>query len=257
MSLAANIHSTALVGEGTIVEPFASISKNVSIGKNCWIGPNVVIMEDTKIGDNVKIFPGAVIGADPQDLKYRGERTFTEIGDNTIIREYVTVNKGTTDRNKTVIGKDCLIMAYVHVADDCLIGNRCVIANAVNIAGHVPIEDWAILEGTVAVQQFVRIGCHSFIAGGSLVRKNVPPFIKAAREPLTYIGVNSIGLKRRGFSDQTIHQIEDLYRTVYVHNTNVSKAVKIAELEIPESEEKQQILTFIRESDKGIIRGLS
>jgi len=257
MSLVANIHPSAVIGEGTVIEPFATISKNVQIGKNCWIGPNVVIMEDTTIGDNVKIFPGAVIGADPQDLKYKNERTFTEIGDNTTIREYVTVNKGTTDRNKTVIGKNCLIMAYVHVAHDCLIGNNCVIANAVNIAGHVTIEDWAILEGTVAIQQFIHVGCHSFIAGGSLVRKNVPPFIKAAREPLTYIGVNSIGLKRRGFSDQTIHQIEDLYRTIYVHNTNVGKALKIAELEIPESAEKEQILSFIRASDKGIIRGLS
>lgn len=256
MSVTANIHANAKIGKGTVIEPFATVGDNVIIGQDCWIGPNAVIMPGSRIGNNVRIFPGAVIGGVPQDLKYEGEETLVEIGDNTTIREYVTINRGTADRLTTKVGKDCLLMAYVHVAHDCLIGDNCVIANAVNIAGHVQLGDYVILEGTVAIQQFVQIGAHAFVAGGSLVRKNVPPFIKAAREPLSYAGVNSIGLKRRGFSDQIILQIEDLYRVIYVHNTNITKAIKVAELEIPESKEKKEILEFIRSSDKGIIRGI-
>ena len=212
-------------------------------------------MDGARIGKSCRIFPGAVISAIPQDLKFEGEYTTTVIGDHTTIRECVTINRGTKDKFKTEIGSNCLLMAYVHVAHDCTIGNHCVIANSVNIAGHVEIEDWVILEGTVAVQQFVKIGAHCFIAGGSLVRKNVPPYVKAAREPLSYIGVNSIGLRRRGFSDQAIINIEDIYRTIYVHNTNTSKALKIAELEMPNNAEKDHILNFIRNSDKGIMRG--
>ncbi len=256
MSASANIHPNAKVGEGTVVEPFATVGDDVVIGKNCWIGPSAVIMSGTRIGDNCKIFPGAVIGADPQDLKYRGEYTTVEIGNNTTIREFVTINKGTSDREKTVVGNHCLLMAYVHVAHDCEIGNHTIIANSVNIAGHVIIGDWVVLEGTVAIQQFVKIGDHSFIAGGSLVRKNVPPFIKAAREPLSYVGVNSIGLKRRGFEDASVRAIEDIYRIIYVHNTNVSKALKIVDLEMPISDEKEQILQFIHDSKEGIIRGI-
>ncbi|HEX4887890.1 MAG TPA: acyl-ACP--UDP-N-acetylglucosamine O-acyltransferase [Luteibaculaceae bacterium] len=257
MTSGANIHKGAKIGQGTTVEPFATVYGDVVIGDNCWIGPGAVIMDGTRIGHNCKIFPGAVIGAIPQDLKFRGEYTTAVIGNNTTIREHVTINRGTSDRLTTSVGDHCLIMAYVHLGHDTVVGNHVVIANSVNLAGHVTIEDWVVLEGLVAVQQFVTIGSHAFIAGASLVRKNVPPYIKAAREPLSYVGVNTIGLKRRGFSDQAILNIEDIYRAIYVHNTNVTKALQIVDLEMPNSPEKNHILDFIRSSEKGIIRGVS
>lgn len=253
----AYIHPEARIGKDVTIEPFSTISKDVEIGDGTWIGPNVTIMDGARIGKNCRIFPGAVISAIPQDLKYSGEVTTTEIGDNTTIRECVTINRGTKDKYKTAVGSNCLLMAYVHVAHDCLIGNNVILANCVNLAGHVEIEDHAILEGLVAVQQFVRIGSHSFITGGSLVRKNVPPFVKAAREPLSYVGINAVGLRRRGLSNETILQIEDIYRTIYVKGYNVTNAVNIVELEAPTSPEKQQIIKFIRESTNGIMRGIS
>ena len=257
MSELAYIHPDAKIGNGVVVEPFASIYGDVEIGEGTWIGPNVVIMNGARIGKNCKIFPGAVISADSQDLKYKGEYTTTHIGDNTTIRECVTIHKGTTDRNKTVIGNNCLLMAYVHVAHDCLIGNNVIIANSTQLAGHITIDDWVIIEGMVGTQQFVHIGEHAFIAGGSLVRKNVPPYVKAAREPLSYVGVNSVGLRRRGFSDQQIMNVEDIYRVVYVQNSNITTALKVADIELPSSEEKDTILDFIKGSTKGIMRGLS
>jgi len=257
MSELAYIHPDAKIGNGVVVEPFASIYGDVEIGEGTWIGPNVVIMNGARIGKNCKIFPGAVISADSQDLKYKGEYTTTHIGDNTTIRECVTIHKGTTDRNKTVIGNNCLLMAYVHVAHDCLIGNNVIIANSTQLAGHITIDDWVIIEGMVGTQQFVHIGEHAFIAGGSLVRKNVPPYVKAAREPLSYVGVNSVGLRRRGFSDQQIMNVEDIYRVVYVQNSNITTALKVADIELPSSEEKNTILDFIKGSTKGIMRGLS
>lgn len=253
----AYIHPNAKIGKDVTVEPFSTIYEDVEIGEGTWIGPNVTIMNGARIGKNCRIFPGAVISAVPQDLKYKGEMTTAEIGDNTTIRECVTVNKGTSDKYKTVIGKNCLIMAYVHVAHDCILGDNIIIANSVNLAGHVTIEDHVILEGLVAVQQFVKIGAHSFITGGSLVRKNVPPFVKAAREPLSYVGINSVGLKRRGFSNEAILQIEDIYRTIYVRGLNVTNALNIVEQEAPSSTEKSQIVNFIRESTNGIMRGIS
>jgi UDP-N-acetylglucosamine acyltransferase len=251
----AYIHPEAKIAEGVTIEPFSTVAKNVTIGEGTWIGPNVSIMEGARIGKNCKIYPGAVIAGNPQDLKYAGEDTTAEIGDNTTIRECVTVNKGTIDRHKTAIGNNCLIMAYVHVAHDCLLGNNIILANGVNLAGHVEIEDFAILEGIVAVQQFVKIGAHSFITGGSLVRKNVPPFVKAAREPLSYVGINSVGLRRKGYSNESILQIEDIYRTIYVKGYNVTNAVNIVEHEAPSSPEKELIVKFIRESTNGIMRG--
>ena len=257
MSAVANIHPGAQIGEGTVIEPFATVYDDVIIGKNCWVGPTAVIMPGTRIGDNCRVFPGAVIGAIPQDLKFHGEYTLCEIGNNTTIRECVTINRGTDDRKTTKVGDNCLLMAYVHLGHDCLVGNNVIIANSVNLAGHVVLEDWVILEGMVAIQQFVTVGAHAFVAGASLVRKNVPPYIKAAREPLSYVGVNSIGLKRRGFSDQAIINIEDIYRAIYVHNTNVTKALQVVDLEMPASAEKDYILDFIKRSEKGIIRGIS
>ena len=201
-----SIHPDAQIGEQVTIGPFSFIDKNVTIGEGTWIGPHVTIFEGARIGKHCKIFPGAVVSGIPQDLKFSGEETTAEIGDHSTLREYVTVNRGTAAAGKTVVGKNCLIMAYVHIAHDCILGDHIILANNVNLAGHVEVEDYAILEGLAAVQQFLRIGAHSFVAGGSLVRKSVPPFVKAAREPLSYAGVNSIGLQRRGFGFEIVHQ---------------------------------------------------
>lgn len=251
------IHPDAKIGKNVTISPFSAIYENVEIGDNTWIGPNVTVFQGARIGKNCRIFPGAVISAIPQDLKFKGELTTVEIGDNTTIRECVTINRGTADKMKTAVGSNCLLMAYVHVAHDCLVGNNVIIANSVNIAGHVIIEEHVILEGLVAIQQFVRIGAHAFITGGSLVRKNVPPYTKAAREPLQYVGINSVGLRRRGFSNEQILEIEDIYRTLYVKGHNVTNALATIEQEAPASAEKEQILSFIRDSHDGIMRGIS
>ncbi|MFI5148428.1 MAG: acyl-ACP--UDP-N-acetylglucosamine O-acyltransferase [Bacteroidia bacterium] len=251
------IHPDAQIGKNVIIEPFAYIAKNTVIGDGSWIGPHTTILEGSRIGKNCKIFPGAVISGIPQDLKFKGEETLCEIGDNTVIRESVTVNRGTEDRHKTAIGSNCLLMAYVHLGHDCILGNNVVLANSVNLAGHVVIDDHAILEGYVGVAQFVHIGAHSFVAGQTGVRKNVPPFTKGAREPLQYVGVNSVGLRRRGFDNETILQIEDIYRTLYVKGLNVTNALAVIEQEAPASAQKDLILKFIRESTNGIMRGIS
>lgn len=255
MNQQAYIHPNAKIGKNVTIEPFSTIYADVEIGEGTWIGPNVTIMDGARIGKNCRIFPGAVISAIPQDLKFKGEKTLTKVGDNTTIRECVTINKGTADRMETTVGSNCLLMAYVHIAHDCIVGNNCILANCVNLAGHITVEDNVIMEGLVAVQQFIKIGANAFICGASLVRKNVPPYVKAAREPLSYVGINSIGLKRRGFSDETIREIEDIYRTIYVKNNNVSKALTIVEKESANIPEKEVILNFIKASDKGIMRG--
>lgn len=257
MSQLSYIHPSAKIGKGVTIEPFSTVYENVEIGDGTWIGPNVTIFPGARIGKNCRIFPGAVISGIPQDLKFKGEETTVEIGDNTTIRECVTINRGTVDKMKTVIGKNCLIMAYVHVAHDCILGDNIILVNNVTLAGHIQIDDWAILEGLVAVQQFIHIGAHAFVTGGSLVRKNVPPFAKAAREPLQYIGINSVGLRRRGFSNERILEIEDIYRTLYVKGLNVTNALAVIEQEAPASKEKEEILTFIRDSKDGIMKGVS
>ena len=212
----AYISPEARIADNVTIDPFAVIHKNVEIGEGTWIGSNVVIMEGARIGKNCKIFPGAVISAVPQDLKFRGEETLAEIGDNTTIRECVTINRGTIDKYTTKIGSNCLIMAYVHVGHDCIIGDHCIIGNSVQLAGHVMVDDYAIFGGTCAVQQFARIGSHVYIGGGSLVRKDIPPFTKAAREPIGYCGINSVGLRRRGYTTEQIAQIQDMYRIIFV-----------------------------------------
>lgn len=255
------IHPEAQVGQNVYIGPFTYIDRNVVIGDGTWIGPNVTIFEGARIGSKCKIFPGAVIAGIPQDLKFEGEITTAEIGNNTTIREFVTINRGTKANNKTVVGSDCLIMAYAHVAHDCLLGNHVILANNVNLAGHVEIEDWAIMEGLVAVQQFVRIGMHSFVAGGSLVRKNVPPYIRVAREPLAYIGINNVGLTRRQFSQEQINLIKSMYHVIFVKGHSTSQAVEQVELEFGPSPEKDIILNFIKGSEhshvKGIVRGMN
>jgi UDP-N-acetylglucosamine acyltransferase len=252
----ANISAEAKLGENVTVEAFSSVYENVTIGDETFIHPNVTIYPGTTIGKNCEIFPGAVIGVRPQDLKFQGEETTVEIGNNTVIRECVTIHRGTKDRWKTIVGSNCLLMTYVHVAHDCFIGDNVILASYVGLSGHVTIEDYAIMEGTAVAQQFVSIGAHSFIGGGSLVRKDVPPFVKAAREPLGFAGVNSIGLRRRGFSDEKVKEIEDVYRILYVMNNNISKGVETVKDQVAPSGTRDQILDFIAASDKGIIRGM-
>lgn len=251
------IHPEAQIADNVVIEPFACIHKNVIIEEGTWVGPHVTIMEGARIGKNCKIFPGATISSIPQDMKFAGEETTVEIGDNTIIREYVTVNRGTVEHYRTTIGKNCLLMAYVHVAHDCIIGDHCILVNAVQMAGHVNVDDWAIIGGSTSIHQFVKIGRHVMIAGGSLVRKDVPPYTKAAREPLSYTGINSIGLRRRGFTNDKINEIQEIYRQIYLRGLNNSKALDVVELEMPSSRERDEIVNFIRTSDRGIMKGFN
>ena len=252
----ANVSKGAVIGKDVQIDSFSTIYENVVIGEGTRIHPNVTIYSGTTIGKNCEIFPGSIIGVVPQDLKFDGEETTVEIGDNTVIRECVTIHKGTKDKWKTSIGSNCLLMTYVHVAHDCQVGNNVILASYVGLAGHNTIEDYAILEGKVGTQQFIRIGAHAFVAGGSLVRKNVPPYVKAAREPIGFAGVNSIGLRRRGFDDNFVKEVEDIYRLLYVMNNNISKGVEAITNSLPESEITKQVLSFISDSDKGIIRGM-
>ncbi len=251
----ASIDRHAVIGDNVVIEPFAHIEKDVVIGDNCWIGSHSVLKSGTRLGKNCKVFHGAVLGAEPQDLKFKGEPTLLVIGENNVIREYCTLNRGTTASGLTSVGSNNMFMAYVHIAHDCLIGSNCVIANSVNLAGHVEVGDWAIIGGATQVHQFSKIGSHVMISGGSLVQKDVPPFIKAARTPLSYSGINNVGLDRRGFSSEQIIQIQDIYRILYVQNKNVQKGVERIQNEIAESADKAYILHFIANSTRGIIKG--
>jgi len=250
----AYIHPDARLADNVKVDPFTVIHGNVSIGEGTWIGSNVTIMEGARIGKNCRIFPGAVIAAIPQDLKFQGEKTTVEVGDNCTIREFVTINRGTVDRGKTQVGNNCLIMAYSHIAHDCVIGNNCIMSNNTQMAGHVTMGDWAVVGGVSAIHQYVKIGQHAFVSGGSLVGKDVPPYIKAGRTPLSYAGVNSVGLKRRGVSNQQINQILDVYRCIYNKGMNTTQALEYIEEELPITDERDEILTFIRDSGRGIIK---
>ncbi|MCK5135969.1 MAG: acyl-ACP--UDP-N-acetylglucosamine O-acyltransferase [Bacteroidales bacterium] len=251
----ANIHPGAKIAEDVVVEPFSSINEDVEIGSGSWIGPNVVIMNGARIGKNVKIYPGAVISGDPQDLKYAGEYTTAEIGDNTIIREYVTLNKGTKANEKTVIGKDCLIMSYVHIAHDCVLKDRVIMGTYAGLAGEVEVNNWAIISPGSLVHQFVKIGAHVMIQGGSKVTKDVPPFVLAGREPISFTGINSIGLRRRGFDNETIYAIQEVYRIIYQRGLNISDAMDFVEANLPASKERDEIILFSRRSKRGIVRG--
>lgn len=251
------IHPKATIGKDVTISPFVTVEEDVVIGDGCWLGPNCVIMSGTRMGKNCKVHSGAVVGGAPQDLKYNGEATTLEIGDNVTIREFCTLNRGTIDRMTTKIGNNCLLMAYVHIAHDCIIGDNVILANSVNVAGHVCIDDYAILGGVTAVHQFVKIGKHVMIGGGSLVRKDVPPYVKAAREPLAYIGVNSIGLQRREFTSETIENIHQMYRTLFQKSSNISKGAELVRETFASSKEKDELLKFIEESERGIMRGKS
>ena len=248
------IHPEAKLGANVVVEPFAYISKNVEIGEGTWIGPNVTILDHVKIGRNCKIFPGAVIGAIPQDLKFRGEESYVEIGDNTILRECVTVNRGTVARITTKVGNNCLLMAYVHVAHDSIVGNNVILGNGTQLAGEVEIDDFAILSAHVLVHQFVKIGSHVMVSGGSLVRKDIPPYVKAGREPIAYVGLNVIGLRRRGFNPEKVAEIHEIFRSIYQKGMNVSQGIEWIENNIPSNPDRDYIVNFIKTSKRGIIR---
>jgi UDP-N-acetylglucosamine acyltransferase len=254
ISTLAHIHPNAQIGANVNIDPFAVIHDDVVIGDGSHVMSHVTIFPCSRIGKNCKLFPGAVIGAVPQDLKYKGEYTLAEIGDNTTIRECVTVHRGTTDKNTTKVGSNCLIMAYAHVAHDCIVGNNVILANSVQLAGHVTIDDFAIIGGMSAAHQFTHVGRHTYIAGMSAIRKDVPPFVKAAREPLSYVGINNVGLSRRGYNKETIEEIFKLYHILFVEKHIVSKAVELIESMLPSTETRDEILGFIKKSEIGIIK---
>ena len=251
----AYIHPAAKIAPSVVIDPFVTIEQNVEIGEGTRIGSNVTIMEGARIGKNCTIFPGAVISGIPQDLKFQGEKPLAIIGDNTTIRECVTINRGTASKGKTVVGNNCLIMAYSHVAHDCVVGDNVIISNATQIAGEVVVDNFAVIGGGTLIHQFCHIGPHVMIQGGALVNKDIPPYVKAAREPISYAGVNSIGLRRRGFSNDTIREIQDIYRYLYLSGYNNSDAVERIEAELPATKERDEIIMFVRNSKRGIIKG--
>jgi len=251
----ANVHPEARVAATATVEAFAYISKDVEVGEGSWIGPHSTIFDGARIGKNCKIFPGAVIAAIPQDLKFKGEITYAEIGDGTVIRECATVNRGTKAVGKTSIGKNCLLMAYSHVAHDCTLGNNVILVNAVGLAGEIEIGDWAILSGNTMVHQFVRIGAHVMIQGGSKIGKDVPPFVMAGRDPIRFEGINLVGLRRRGFSEELIEEIHEIYRCIYQRGFNTTQALDHITNNLKGNGERDLIVDFIRNSRRGIIKG--
>jgi UDP-N-acetylglucosamine acyltransferase len=251
------IHPDAIIGKDVEIGPFTFIDKNVEIGDGCKIGPNVTILSGSRIGNYCNIFPGAVIGAIPQDLKFNGEETLAIIGDNTTVRECVTINRGTASLGKTVVGNNCLLMAYTHVAHDCVLGNNVIIANATQLAGEVIIDDFAVLGGGTLIHQFTRIGAYAMLQGGTKTSKDVPPFVLAAKDPVSFVGINSIGLKRRGFDSDQINLIQDVYRIIFQSKLNTTNAIMQVLEVIKDTPEKELIVNFIRSSSRGIIKGNS
>lgn len=250
----AYIHPDAKIGKDVIIEPFAFIAGDVEIGDGTWVGPNATILDGARIGKKCRVFPGAVISAIPQDLKFKGEITTAEIGDNTTMRECVTINRGTSSKGKTVVGNNCLLMAYVHVGHDCRLGNNIILGNGTQLAGEVEVDDMAIVSAHVLVHQFERIGSHVMVQGGTKVNKDIPPFIIAAREPITFAGINIIGLRRRGFDANKVGEIQEIYRNLYGKGMNVSQAVAHIEANMAQTDERDLILNFIKGSKRGIVR---
>ena len=250
---AARVHPEAELGRGVDVGPWAILGPRVRIGDGTVIGPRVLVERDTVVGESCTLANGAVLGTDPQDLKYQGEESFLEVGDRTVIREFATLNRGTAASGRTVVGSDCLVMAYAHVAHDCVIGNHVVLANAVNMAGHVLIEDWAIVGGLTPIHQFVRIGAHAFVGGGSRVAQDVPPYCRVAGNPPRLYGLNTVGLERRGASDEVRAGLKAAYRILFQSSLNVSQALTRAEAEAPPIPEVRHLLEFVRRSERGII----
>ncbi|MDF9831002.1 acyl-ACP--UDP-N-acetylglucosamine O-acyltransferase [Parabacteroides sp. PF5-6] len=249
------IHPEAKIGQNVTIDPFVVVEKNVVIGDHCHILPHAVILEGSRIGKHCQIFPGAVIGGIPQDLKFKGEDTTAEIGDHTTIRECVTVNRGTAAKGKTVVGSHCLIMAYSHIAHDCILKDHIIIGNSTQLAGEVEVDDYAIVSGGSLAHQFVRISKHVMVQGGSRIGKDIPPYTLIGRDPIVYCGINIVGLRRRGFTNDQVFLIQDIYRTLYTRGLNNTQAIKAIETEYAPSPERDLILDFIKSSDRGIVRG--
>lgn len=250
----AYVHPDAKLGKDVIVEPFAFIDADVEIGDGTHIHSNAVVRNGARIGKGCKIFSGAIIAGEPQDLKFKGEYTLAIIGDNTVVREFATINRGTVAKGQTVVGSNCLIMSCAHVAHDCIVGDHVILVNSVLLAGEVEVGDWAIIGGNSGVHQFVRIGAHAMIAGASMVTKDVPPFVKAGHAPLTYVGANVIGLRRRGFTNERVEEIQNCFRIIFQSGLNYSNGCNKTEEEIPQSEDRDQIIEFIRSSPRGILK---
>ncbi len=250
----ASIHPDAKLGKNVTVEPFAYIAGDVTIGDECWIGTHAVIYDGARIGAGCKIHPGAVIAGVPQDLKFKGEYSTVEIGEQTTIRECATVNRGTAAKGVTKVGHHTLIMSYAHVGHDCVVGNYCVIVSAVLLAGEVEVGDWAIIGGGSAIHQFCRIGEHAMISGGSLVSKDIPPYVKAAHLPPSFVGANFVGLRRRGFDSDQVHQIQEVFRILFQSGMAYGKACDQIMEQVPQSRERDLIVDFVRSSKRGILK---
>ncbi|MEE1023158.1 MAG: acyl-ACP--UDP-N-acetylglucosamine O-acyltransferase [Muribaculaceae bacterium] len=249
-----NVHPGAIIGNNVSIGDFTTIHDDVEIGDNTVIHGNVTIFPGARIGNNVTIFPGAVVAGIPQDLKFKGEKTLAIVGDGTTLRECTTVNRGTAAKGETVVGKNCLIMAYTHIAHDCRIGDRVIISNATQLAGEVQIDDCAVIGGGSLVHQFCHLGKNIMLQGGALVNKDIPPFVKAAREPISYVGLNTIGLHRNGFTQEEIQQIAEVYRLLYLSDLNVTNAVKLIMQTLPQSVYRDEIVDFVVNSTRGVIR---
>lgn len=255
----ASIHPTAVVSsaaslaEGVTVGPFAIIGEGCEVGEGCVIGPRATLERNVKLAANVKVGIGTILGGEPQDLKFGGEETTVEIGEGTTIREYTTINRGTTHSFKTSVGRNCLLMSYVHLAHDCQIGDGVILSNVVQLAGHVVVEDRAIISGLTAVHQFVRIGRHSFIGGCSRVSKDIPPFLKAVGNPVKLYGLNSIGLQRHGFSDEVLRELKRAYRLFFRSDLNVSQAMERATAELEPYPEVKELVKFVEASERGVV----
>ncbi len=252
----AEIHPEARIGKNVRIDAFSVIEENVEIGNGARIAYNATILSGSRIGDNCQIFPNAVIAGIPQDLKFAGEDSTAEIGNNTVIREGVTVNRGTKSKGRTVVGSDCLLMANAHIGHDCLLGNHCILGNSVGMAGEVIVDDWAIISGLSGIHQFSRIGTHAIVGGLSRVVKDVPPFVTAGREPLAYMGLNVVGLQRRGYPVEKINEIRDIYRVIYQKNMNISQALDYVKANFEPTTERNIIVEFIRDSSRGVIRSI-
>lgn len=254
MSALNSIHPDAKIGKNVHIGNFTTIHEDVEIGDDCYIDCNVNIYPGARIGNGVKIFPGVTVAAVPQDLKFRGEKTYAYVGDNTVLRECVTVHRGTASKGKTTVGENCLLMAYVHIAHDCEIGNQVIISNAAQMAGEVIVDDCAVIGGGSLIHQFCHLGRNIMLQGGALVNKDIPPFVKAAREPISFVGLNSIGLQRRGFSKDEIGQIQEIYRILYLSDLNVANALKMIREVCAPSKFRDEIISFVENSNRGVIR---
>lgn len=251
----AYVHPEAKIASNVVIDPFVTIDGNVEIGEGTRIMSNVTILDGARIGKNCIIFPGAVVSAIPQDLKFKGEDTVAIIGDNTTLRECVTVNRGTAAKGKTVVGSNCLIMAYTHIAHDCVVGDNVIISNATQVAGEVQIDNDTVIGGGALIHQFTHIGSHVMIQGGALVNKDIPPYVKVGRQPISYAGINSVGLRRRNYTNDQIREIQEIYRYMYLSGLNNSDALERIEAELPASKERDEIIMFVRNAKRGILRG--